>query len=341
MLMVKLEEIAHIVGVSKATVSLALNYKQGVGKKKAAEIRDIAATLGYRLPRTRALDTMNTGIISCVKICKHGHVLNKHYDPFLSGYIDGISQGVAKRNYRVEISVYSDTPVREIIQDLIKKQSAGYLILATELNEMDVQEFTEFKAPLVMMDVCYDHIPLDFVNMNNIGAIFKIMHFLSCIGHTHVGYVHSSTATVNLTLRKRGFLRAVKAYDMQYLHDMDYFEVEPTLEGAYRDMKELLKVMTPPPALVCGNDVIAIGTLRALHDMGYTVPQDISVIGFDNLPGAEMCHPPLSSIAGACRQIGQRSSQLLIHRLEGRDSAYEKILIDGFFIQRDSVRSLK
>ncbi len=337
--MVKLDEIARIMGVSKAAVSLALNYKPGVGKEKAAQIRDVAATLGYVLPRTRSQGQQDEKVISCVSIVRRTDILNTYDSSFVSGFIDGISQGLSQSGYRLEITVYRDVSIEQVITSLQKKASAGFLVLATELEEQEIAKLSSFTAPMVLLDAYNAHIPLDSVSMNNAGAMYKVIQFLTSLGHWKIGYIHADHGNGNFSARRMSFFRAVKAFGCSYEHTEDHFLVEPTIKGSYHQMMSYLTAgRTVPKALVCGNDVIAIGSIMALQEFGYAVPDDVSVIGFDNLPGSEICAPPLTSMCISPRHMGYRAALRLLQRLSGDNSSFEKILIDGHVIQRDSVR---
>lgn len=339
--MITLDEIAGIMGVSKATVSLALNYKSGVSRKRADEIRDVAATLGYALPRARVLEALKTRIISFVRISKHESDYTNFNSSFLSGYIDGISEGLSKSNYRLEISMYTNKTADEVLSSMKSKGSAGYLILGSELNKQDAMHFASYNAPMVILDAHHPDVPLDFVSMNNEGSMFKVVQFLSCIGHSRLGYIHSRLETTNFRARRLGFYRAVKMYGSEYHHADDYVTVDLSVDSAYAEVaRKISDGWEVPTALVCDNDTIAIGVVKALRDNGYAVPGDISVIGFDNLPGSEICTPPLTTMTISPRQMGYRSAVRLLQQLDGDNRYFEKVMIDGHVIQRSSVKSL-
>lgn len=340
--MVTLAEIASAAGVSKTAVSLALNYKSGVGAQKARRIREIASSLGYTLSKGRT-EYSSAGMITCVRISRSSSALSLYHDAFLSCYIDGISQGLARSDYSLQIRVFEDTDIESIIGTLVKDPSSGYLLLGTQLEEKDMWRLSRYSVPMVVMDAFYPHVPLDFVAMNNTGSMYKVLQFLKVQGHEHIGYIDSSEAHANFTLRKRSFYQGLRSFGMRYIHKSDYLVARTTVEGACEDiMYALEQIKTAlPSAYICANDTIAAGAMRAFGRAGLRIPEDVSLIGFDNLPGSEFLDPPLSSVTISCRQIGYTAARLLTYRIAGNDTAHQKVQIDGTFINRESVVSVR
>lgn len=340
--MVTLADIASAAGVSKTAVSLALNFKPGVGTQKARRIREVASSMGYTLVKQRQ-EAPSSGLITCIRISKSSSALSHYHDAFLSHYIDGISQGLAKSDHTLQIRVFEDTDIDRIIGSLSKDPSSGYLLIGTQLEEKDMWRLARYTVPMVVMDAFYPHIPLDFVGMNNTGSMYKVLQFLKVQGHEHVGYIDSSHRSANFIQRKRSFYQGLKSFGMSYIHKSDYMIARPTVEGACEDVyQHLAGVQTPlPTACICANDTIAAGARRAFGRAGLRIPEDVSLIGFDNLPGSEFLDPPLSSVTISCRQIGYTAARLLTYRIAGNDSAHQKIQIDGNYINRESVAPIR
>lgn len=336
-----LKEIARRANVSMAAVSLALNKKPGVANETRERILKIAKEMEYGENKRDSAATISRGTIRFLKIATHGHTVNRDHDVFIDDYIEGLSLGAKHNNYNLEVSSFKGAERQEIVNSLLQSNLAGAIILGTELSVEDIQTIGAIDLPVVFLDTFYNFLDFDFVDMNNTDALYKICSYLVENGHEEIGFVRSGVRTHNFELREEGFHSAVKALGIT-VKDSYIYTVDSTFNGAYADMTNYLKRRTKfPSALICTNDIIACGCLKALREQNWRVPDDVSVIGFDDLPLASFTDPPLTTMQVSKREIGTLAIDRLVSRItNGRTIPPVKIQVGGTLTIRKSVRNL-
>jgi len=340
-MVVSLKEIARRANVSMAAVSLALNNKPGIGTETRERILKIAKELEYNENKRHSALNVSKGTIRFLKIATHGHTVNRDHDVFIADYIEGLTQGAKLNNYNLEISSFIQAPIEEIIQSLKNTNLAGAIILGTELGYEDIQKIGNIDLDVVFIDTLYDFLDYDFIDMNNTDAVYKICSHLVENGHKEIGFVRSGVRTHNFELRENGFQSAIKALGIT-IKEPHIYTVDSTFNGAYNDMTTYLKHRAKlPTALVCTNDIIACGCLKAIREFGISVPKDISVVGFDDLPLASFTDPPLTTMQVSKREIGALAIDRLVSRITyGKSLPPVKIQVSGSLRIRSSVQNL-
>jgi DNA-binding LacI/PurR family transcriptional regulator len=333
---VRVKDIAMAVGVSPTTVSLVLNNKPGAGEKLRERILRTAKELGYTAPKSA-----KAGSLCLLRIARHGHTVNRDHDVFIADYIEGLSHEAKDAGYALEIVTFKPAPMEQILEAALGEASDGFVVLGTELSREDVESFRILRKPLVFLDTYHEFLDFDFVDMNNEDSVFLILSHLHAMGHRQIGFVRAAVETRNIRLREEGFYAGLGRLGLEA--DTSFvFSVDQTYHGAYDDMKAILAGGPRlPTALVCGNDIIASGCLKACSDTGIRVPDDLSIVGFDNLPLSAVVDPPLTTIQVSKAQIGRMAVQLLVSRLRiDTDMPSVKVLIGGKLIERRSVRKI-
>ncbi len=334
---IRIKDIAEELGVSPTTVSLVLNNKPGAGEDLRKKILQTAKNLGYEGPRTSKV-----GSLCLLHIARHGHTINRDHDVFIADYIEGLSQGAKLAGFSLEIVMFKLAPMEQVLETARAKAADGFIILGTELSQEDVESFSAIRKPLVFIDTYHEFLNYDFVDMNNEDSVFMLLSHLYSLGHRSFGFVKGTIETRNIRLREEGFFAGLRRLGINERTAL-VFSVDQTYHGAYNDMKAILAQHPRlPSALICSNDIIASGSLKAFSEMGIRVPEDISVVGFDNLPLSAISDPPLTTIQVSKAQIGKMAVQLLISRIHGDPKIPAvKVLIGGRLIERNSVRRIE
>ena len=333
-----IKDIAEKANVSIATVSLVLNKKPGVGDATRKRVLKLARDMDY-ITSPRFSSSIGTqGTIRFLKIARHGHTVNRDHNVFISDYIDGIVQTGKELEFKTEITSFRTTPMEKIVASIDSKPDlAGAIVLGTELSRKDVQMFERVALPLVFIDTFLDYVPFDFVDMNNVDSVFKVIDHFLAYGHREIGMVRSSIRTRNFHLREKAFLEVMNSFGFD-VSRQNMFSVDSTFDGAYQDMtRYLIEGTKLPTALFCSNDVIAFGVLKAFREKGIKVPEDISVVGFDDLPSAALLDPPLTSMAVSKQEIGSTAMRRLILRIRNPAMPHAKIVVGGTLNERESV----
>jgi len=210
----------------------------------------------------------------------------------------------------VEILYFDQNNISAVLQSFNNAPPAGALILATELNAKDIELFRHIKVPIVFMDAYYNFIPNNFVDMNNTDSVFEIIKYLHQNGHRDIGIVQGEFVTSNFRLREEGFFNSLDFLKLQF-NSSYYYKVKSKYKDVYQDMLKQIDIDNLPSALFCVNDIIAMGCIRALQKKKLKIPQDISIVGFDNLPAGEISSPSLTTADVSKQKIDQRAMNLL------------------------------
>jgi len=336
-----LKQIAEAAQVSAATVSLALNNRPGVSAATRQRILTIAETLSKE-NGAQPFRPLSKGSIRFLKIVKHSHIVNRDHDVFIAAYIEGIDKEARRHGCNLEITHITIDQVDDFIGHLNSSSSKGLIVLGTELNARDILAFEVVNVPIVVIDTTFDFINFDFVDMNNMEALFQIIRYFKENNHRDIGLIWGEDVQArNFELRRLAFEQAVRYYELPF-NPRNILSVDSTFNEAYQGVLQYLKKgLKLPTALFSANDLIASACIKALKESGIRVPEDVSIIGFDNLPMCEMLDPPLTTMNVSKQQIGETAAQLLISRISQRKGAPTlKVSVGGKLVVRKSVQHL-
>ncbi len=331
--MATINDIARIVGVSPALVSLALNGKPRVSQEKAAEIIKVANKIGYRRPTDRV---PKTGTVRFVRFTKAKSFLRESHTAFFAEYIEGAERYLNEQGYRFEVSSYAGDRLLDIAHTLEDSHLRGAIILATELAPGDMAAFSSKIVPAVFLDVCHDFLPHDYCTMNNADALFRVVEHLYEMGHRQIGLVASSLDTGNFADRTEAFLRLLDLFKLKGKAQWRY-RAAPEASRAAEELRSAFEKHPPPPALFCHTDNLAYGCFQALASLGLRVPEDVSIVGFDDLPFSQVMQPSMTTVGVPTAAMGRAAAQLLADRIANPQKPFEKRFLDCDLAIRKSV----
>jgi LacI family transcriptional regulator len=335
----RIVDVAREAGVSPGAVSLALNNKSGVSTELRRHIVSVAERLGYSKISPELKSDRNINI-RFLKIAKHGHVINDEHNAFITEYLLGIEEAASSRGYKLEISFFNKISCEEIAESQRKSSVNGFIILGTELNAYEPECFSILPAPFVFIDSFFTHSLWDCVDMDNQDGVYKAIECFYKMGHRRIGFINSKYQTRNSKMREAGFIEAMEYFSLS-IQKKYFFRIDQAYDQVIADMGKILsKKPQLPTAVFCVNDNIALGCIKAFQNYQIRVPEDISVIGFDDLPSSVFSNPPLSSVRVSNRQIGRRALEKLVERITGSEELPETILVAGKLVQRKSVAKI-
>jgi len=337
-----LRQVAEAAGVSAATASLVLNRKGEISEATRDRVMRAMNALNY-VPRgtdrtrnePRKAASLNT--LRFLKISRHGQTVNENHAAFISDYIDGMSYEASMRDYTLEVASHDGESIPDILDGLKGKNLKGIICLGTELSQDDILSIMDFDLPHVIMDTHRPFLSGNFVDMDNDQLVYRALEHLKAQGFRQVGMVSSHASVTNFRLRHDAFLRCMTALELE-VTPTNILSVAATLEGAHRDSLVQIDTRKLAPAFLCANDVIAFGFIRALREKGLRVPEDVSVIGIDNLPMSAMFDPPLTSLNVPKKKIGSLAVRMLDELIAAESPQPPvKVLVSGDLISRNSV----
>lgn len=338
-----IRDIATAAGVSPATVSLVLNGKGEISEVTRARVLEAAARLNY-VPRLARPGTVRApadapGTIRFLKIARHGHTVNRDHSVFISDYIDGMSAEATRRGYALEVVSHEGQSAIAIADTLALAPVSGVIALGTEMSESDIRVLQGVGRPIVFIDTFFDVVEANFVNMNNEDAVHQALARLRQQGFSRIGFVASHVDTTNFRLRQQAFHRHMGRLGLA-VEPGHVLSVESTLDGAYADtVAALTRGIALADCYFCTNDVIAYGFIKALREFGIRIPEDVGVIGFDNLPFGATMDPSLSTIDVSKRKIGNLAVTVLDDLINAAEPQPPvKILVGARLVARLSDR---
>lgn len=329
------KELAEKLNLSPAAVSIALNGRQGVSTKTRKRVLEAAEQYGYDFTRISEKKRASGTVYFCI-YKKHGAVVGD--TPFFTQVSDGIAAGCKKAEFRMKISyLYEDSELDREIAEIQFSDCVGMILLGTEMTPEDYTHFSHLPFPVILLDTSMEGVACDCVLMDNVLGAFQAVSHLIKRTRSQPGYLHSFYPISNFNERQDGFYKALRTHGMSSSGSVVH-RLPPSMDGAYTDMLELLKAGTPTaPAYFADNDWIAIGAMKAFKKMGYRIPEDVAVIGFDDIPFCTVIEPSLTTIRVPKQSMGEVAVSRLMTRLEQPGTPLEKIRLGTELIRRRSV----
>lgn len=325
--------ISEKTGFSPATVSNALNHKKGVNKDTADKIMDVARELGY-------ITEEEISKIKFVMYRRNGQILDD--TPFFSLMIDGFQKACSEYGYEmvmVNLDRFSENyenDVRELISDI----SSAVVLLGTELMTEDLEIFNNAKCPFLFLDYLSTDMNFSGVAINNIDSARLATKYLLDMGHREIGYLSGKFRIRAFRLRGQGYRHELEKAKIKYEPSFR-IPLSTTMGGAYADMKKYLEGSPKlPTAFFADNDIIALGAMRAMKEAGLKIPDDISIIGFDDLPYSEICSPRLTSLRVPKQEMGIIAVKQIIEIMKDKTPVKLNIEVGTDFVIRDSVKKI-
>lgn len=330
------KELAEKLGISATALSLIINHKPGVSDKTRNDVIEKLKTMGYG-SLIKPINTEGTKNIGFVIYKKHGKILDLH--PFFLLLMETIETYTRQLGYNTVLFTFDERhPIDEQIVYLEKLQLKGAILFATEMDIEDTVPFKNVGFPIVALDNAFPNAPLTTIAIDNRMGTFQAIKRLIDAGITHIGYLKSTTRVSSFNERGEYYQKALKHYNNSF-DPADIIEVDYTEEGSYRDFNTFLENNSPlPEAFVCDDDTIASGALRALHEKGYDIPNDLSIIGFNNRPSTTLTTPPLTSVEVSKKALAVSAVDELIRIIEQEIPYYtKKVRIGTSLIEHQSV----
>lgn len=332
-----IREIAVKAGVSPAAVSLVINNKKGVSEETRKRILAVMEEVGYS-PAARRKGEQPLKIV-VLKYRVHGIAFEENQG-FIASIVDRIESECRHHGYDLMMYNCEPSTAAATIRDMMNIPPDGVILIATELPQEDFPLLDQINVPLVALDQNVVHPNADCVVMDNVNLMARLVEYLVGCGHREIGYFKFSKAVRNCDERYQGYLAALEKLG---LDTPEPVYLKPTVDGAFEDLAGMIRDGTyvPHGAVVCDNDTIAIGAIKAIREAGYSIPEDISIIGFDDIPFSATTMPALTTMRISRSAMGEMAVNILRRRMKHPDYPCMKLLLGGKLIIRNSTRALE
>ncbi len=336
-------EIAQKLGISPAALSLIINHKAGVSDATRETVLSQLKEMGYEnlIKKTPAADVSNNLCFIIYK--RHGEILDLH--PFFLLLMENIETYARTFGYNILLcTIDKRRPMEPQIQHVNELNSQGAIIFATEMLDDDMKAFDNIQVPMVALDNDFTRLSCNTIAINNQMGTYQAIEYLHRLGHSVIGYLKSSTRISSFKERHQGYDNALAHFGLAFSPE-NIWEVHYTEEGSYRDIRNYLEKnpgLKLPDAFVCDDDTTAVGAMRAFQEYGVKIPEDISIIGFNDRPTCEITEPPLTSINVSKRALAVEAVDELLRLIEAQDrmtpeTRSRKIRIGTKLVLRESV----
>jgi LacI family transcriptional regulator len=322
-------DVARHAGVSTSTVSHVLNGTRYVSEETKQRVQTAVELLRYR-PNSlaRGLVRQETRTIALI--------VADNVNPFFAELARAIEDHGFASGYNVILCNSDRTTSKELayLDMLISKRVDGivYTTMSTDVDQL--QPLVENNIPLVTFEREYDQI--DAILLDNVQAGYDATQHLIDLGHQRVACICGPDAKTRSHARIRGYEQALSEAGIGI--DPDLIQAgDWTIESGQKCAQQLLALASPPTAIFASNDLMAIGALTFLHEQGVDVPDDFSVIGFDNIGLSNFACPPLTTVATPIAEVGQQLCQLLLDRINSQlPLVPQRIMVRGAIVSRRS-----
>jgi LacI family transcriptional regulator len=326
-----LEQVAKRAKVSTATVSRVLNNANVVKSSTRARVMKAIEELKYH-------PNLHARTLAGGKSRTIGVIVSNLENPFFFDIYKTIEADAHSRGYEV-VAANTDYRSEQLVTSIrlmIGRRVAGLAAIVSEMEPALIEELAESRIPVVFYDVGTPKRNITNIRVDYRRGIDKVIDYLHSLGHRRLGFIGHHAMLGPINERLKAVLDAVSRYspaiEVQTAADAD------TLEGGRQAARSLLNSGFQPTAIVCVNDITAVGALRELRERGLRVPQDISVTGFDNIKLSEFCYPALTTVHIPRQQIGHIICERLLPPADPARvaPADHGIVIDPEFVVRES-----
>lgn len=335
--MITIYDVAKKAGVSSTTVSKALNNYPDVSEKTKNAILTVAAEMGY-LPNSHAqsLSTKKTWSIG-VMFTEDNEVGMKH--PFFNAVIESFRKHAENEGYDLTF------PSRNLrnrnisyLEHFKYRGVDGIIIICSDQNDPLVVEILNSTIPIVVIDM--KEVNSSVVHSDNVLGGEKAVQYLLSLGHKKIAHITGSPDSFSGEARIQGYQKAMEQANLSipkgYLMNGGMFSIQEGREA----MENLLKLSDRPTAVFVAGDQMAIGAIEVIKENGLAVPEDISIIGFDDIEMASYITPKLTTIKQDTDEIGKRAAQLLVSQIIKKKKEIRTEMIPIELIERESCKKI-
>ncbi|MDF0726981.1 LacI family DNA-binding transcriptional regulator [Cytobacillus sp. S13-E01] len=333
---VTIKDVAKLAKVAPSTVSRVIANNPRISDKTKERVREAMKELGYH-PNfiARSLASKSTQSIGLVMPSSADKVFQ---NPFFPEVIRGISKGAHEKQYSLHMSTgeTEDEIFDGLIQMVQGRRVDGVVLLYSRFDDEVVSYLQKRNFPFVVIGKPYKNIEeINHVDNDNYRASKEITEYLIGLGHERIAFVGGNLNFVVTIDRLLGYEKAIRNSGLTYRDE--YISHEEFLkEGGQEAITELLSLEEPPTALVVADDLMALGILGKLDEMGKVVPEDISVISFNNVLLTEISRPPLTSVDINIFRLGYEAAKSLIQLAENPNETVKRIIVPYKVIKRQS-----
>ncbi len=324
-----LKDVADLAAVSKATVSRVLNNNPNVAEDLRVRVLEAIRSLGYQPNRAaRRLRASSSDVL--------GLIISDIENPFFISVVRGVEDTAYAHHISVVLCNTDENPAKQqmYLRVMQAEQVAGLIISPTSSGEAST-ELQDLGIPIILLDRRTETFEADAVTIDNVSGAYLAVKHLIDLGYERIGIIGGSPHLTTGQERYEGYRKALSAVGRKVdekLIKVGNFKTE----SGYRLAMEFITSPQPPRAIFVANNLMTLGALRAMREQGVRIPQDIALVGFDDMPwSSELC-PPLTAVSQPTYELGQETVYLLLRRLADPDAPIRTVTLQPRLVVRES-----
>jgi LacI family transcriptional regulator len=310
-----IRDVARRAKVSTATVSRAINRVPTVDPELAERVWKVVHELGY-YPNTqaRALVSGKSRIF--------GLIVSEITNPFFPEVVQSFEDIAVSHDYEILLTSTVHDPKRMAlaVRRMIERRVEGVAVLTFGMEDSLIEDLCDRKVPLVFVDVGPDVRGVSNIRINYQHGIREAVRHLVALNHSRIAFISGPLHLKSAMARKEAFENALQELGRKVLPGLLVTGDHKT-EGGMRALTELMAARNPPTAVMCSNDMTAIGVMREAYELGIVIPRDLSVVGFDDIRLAEFTTPPLTTVQMPQKMLAEYAFTALINEIEGKSTS--------------------
>jgi len=331
----KIEDVARQAAVSTATVSRVLSGKPYVSDELRNRVLDAVQKLNYRPSRVaRSLRVQRSSIL--------GLIVSDIQNPFFTAVVRAVEDAAYQHKHSVFLCNTDEDVEKETmyIELMMAEHVSGVIISPTSSHNDAYRRLVEAGVPVVAIDRRVNNVEIDSVLVDNVSAARRLVTHLVEQGHTRIGAVVGTPVHSTGEERLRGYVEALHAHDLPVRPELIRTGI-PKMAMGHTMTGELMDLAEPPTAIFTGNALLTIGALRAIHERGLRIPEDVVLAAFDEMDWMFFVKPALTVVAQPTYDLGRTAVELLLQRMERPDRpCQEVVLAPTLHIRESSLRRM-
>lgn len=320
---VKIEDVARYAGVSTATVSRVLSGKQHVSQELRERVLEAIQDLNYRPSRVaRSLRIQRSSII--------GLIISDIQNPFFTSIVRAVEDVAQRSGYSVLLCNSDEDTAKEMmyIELMLAEHVAGIIVSPTDSESDMYLRLLEAGVPVVAIDRRVESVEIDTVINDNVTAARRIVEHLIENGHQRIGAVIGVMQASTGYERYSGYRTALEAHGLPVDENLVRVGM-PRSHIGYTLTKELLALKNPPTAIFTGNNLLTVGALRAIDELGLCIPDNVALAAFDEMEWMFLIKPAITVVAQPTYEMGRSAAELLMRRIAEPDRSPQQIVLSA------------
>ncbi len=337
---VTIKDVARLANVAPSTVSRVIADSPRISEETKQKVKNAMEQLGYHPNlNARNLASKSTHTIGLVMPSSKDVGFQ---NPFFPTALQGISEGAQEKHYALHMTTgKSEEEILEAVIQMVQgRRVDGVVLLTSRVEDKVISYLKARKFPFVLIGKPYkDMEEITHVDNDNVRAMKEATEYLIQLGHQQIAFIGGTRELIVTVDRQNGYEKALREAGISVKNEYIVHE-EFLREGGQEAVRELMALNVPPTALVVADDFMALGVLNTLDELGLKVPEDLSIISFNNVLLAEMAKPPLTSVDINIFELGYQAAKNLIQMIENEKEPTKRLIISHRLVERSSCAQL-